>query len=134
MTQMIKRIKGINIYVTDQQRALDFYKDVLGLELRNDQAYNYEGKSYRLIVVAPVGAESGFNLEPAELYASYNQAPGAFLGITFAVADVDALHEQLKAAGVTVSQEPTTEWWGRTMMFTDPDGNQLVGWQDVEGA
>jgi len=131
---MIKRIKGINIYVTDQQRALDFYKDVLGLELRNDQAYNYEGKSYRLIVVAPVGAESGFNLEPAELYASYNQAPGAFLGITFAVADVDALHEQLKAAGVTVSQEPTTEWWGRTMMFTDPDGNQLVGWQDVEGA
>ncbi len=134
MTQMIKRIKGINIYVTDQQRALDFYKDVLGLEVRNDQAYNYEGKSYRLIVVAPVGAESGFNLEPAELYASYNQAPGAFLGITFAVADVDALHEQLKAAGVTVSQEPTTEWWGRTMMFTDPDGNQLVGWQDVEGA
>jgi len=134
MTQMIKRIKGINIYVTDQQRALDFYKDVLGLEVRNDQAYNYEGKSYRLIVVAPVGAESGFNLEPAELYASYNQAPGAFLGITFAVADVDALHEQFKAAGVTVSQEPTTEWWGRTMMFTDPDGNQLVGWQDVEGA
>ena len=51
-------------------------------------------------------------------------AKGAYAAITFAAEDLDALYEQLEAAGAEVVQEPTDQDYGvRDCAFRDPSGN-----------
>ena len=48
---VITRARSIGIYVTDQERALAFYRDTLGFELRNDVGY----QGMRWLTVGPPG-------------------------------------------------------------------------------
>jgi catechol 2,3-dioxygenase-like lactoylglutathione lyase family enzyme len=118
------------ILVHDPDQALAFYRDTLGLELRNDVAR----ENYRWITVgAP--AQPGvaivltnyLNGSPADSDAlAALLAKGALNGVHFNTDDLDATFEQLQAANAEIVQEPTDQPWGtRDCAVRDPSGNMV---------
>lgn len=121
------------ISVDDHDKALAFYQDVLGLEVRND--VKYEGM--RWISVGPAAQpEVNIVLEPPGVDPNATaadraalielQAKGLLRGVNFATDDVDALFERVSASGADVLQEPLDQPYGvRDCAFRDPAGNAL---------
>ncbi|PZS19305.1 MAG: lyase [Pseudonocardiales bacterium] len=118
------------ITVHDQDAALAFYRDVLGLELRNDMAF----EGFRWVTLSPPSqpdveivldvAEMGRPADAQTLKALL--AKGSLSGVIFATDDCDATFEKLSAAGAEVVQEPIDQPYGvRDCAFRDPSGNQL---------
>src|SRR5215218_2569282 len=98
---MIDRVGTVSIFVQDQNRAKDFYTNVLGFELRTDAPLS-PGSSARWIAVAPNGAATEVILYlPDENWEHYRQVVGQSQAVTFNVTDMAALHADLKAKGVT---------------------------------
>lgn len=102
----------VNVFVSDFERALAFYRDTLGL--------------------VPATADAQFG------YASFNAGPisfaiaqtddaalvGRHTGVGFMVDDIDASYEKMRAAGVSFDMPPTAQPWGGTLaLFKDPDDN-----------
>ena len=115
----IIEVRTINIPVTDQERALQFYVGALGFEKRLDAPY---GDGQRWIEVAPAGAATTVALAPPGTAG----AIGIDTGIRFATSDAEADHTDLKSRGVDVDAE-IIRWPGVPPMFglRDPDGNTL---------
>ena len=116
------------VQVHDPDLALAFYRDSLGLELRNDVA---RGDSRWITVGA--ASEPGVaivltnyvNGSPADgdVVAAL-LAKGAMNGIHFHADDLDATFEELRASGAEIVQEPTDQPWGtRDFAVRDPSGN-----------
>ncbi|MFF7551360.1 VOC family protein [Streptomyces olivaceus] len=121
------------IAVDDPDKALAFYRDVLGMEVRND--VGFEGMRW-VTVGSPAQPDVDIVLEPpladpnapaadrramAELLAK-----GMLRGVIFATDDVDATFERVRAAGAEVLQEPVDQPYGvRDCAFRDPAGNML---------
>ncbi|MDT0270754.1 VOC family protein [Streptomyces sp. DSM 44915] len=114
----IARTQLVSLPVSDQDRARDFYVDVLGLELVRD---NPMGPDQRWVEVAPAGAETGITL----VTWFPTMPPGSLRGLVLQTEDVDAEIDRLRAAGVPV-EGPDDAPWGRFGTLTDPDGNGLV--------
>ncbi|WP_141846962.1 VOC family protein [Lapillicoccus jejuensis] len=120
-----------SIYVLDQDRALDFYVGVLGLEKASDVDFGV----MRWLTVKVPGDEREILLEkpgaPAHDPATAETvrelvAKGAGGGwLAFQVEDVDAVHAELVAAGVEITQPPTDMPYGRDFGARDPFGNTL---------
>ncbi|HLG70936.1 MAG TPA: VOC family protein [Chloroflexota bacterium] len=117
MTQVFD-IYTIGVPVTDQQRALDFYTDKLGLEKRAD--YQMRG-GRRWIEVAPPRAAVTIALVPA----THEVPTGVGTGIRLKTSDADADNSQLRVDGVDTDE--VLRWPGVPPMFVfrDPDGNRL---------
>jgi catechol 2,3-dioxygenase-like lactoylglutathione lyase family enzyme len=121
------------IPVDDHDKALAFYRDVLGLEVRND--VSYEGMRW-ITVGSPSQPELDIVLEDAvadpnasssdKEAAAVLLAKGLMRGAIFSTDDVDATFERIRAAGGEVLQEPIDQFWGvRDCAFRDPSGNML---------
>ena len=121
------------IAVDDHDKALAFYRDVLGLEVRNDVAF--EGMRW-VTVSSPIQPDVEIVLEPPS--ASPDASPadkqamaellakGILRGVIFSTSDCDALYERVRDSGADVLQEPTDQPWGaRDCAFRDPAGNLL---------
>ena len=69
----------------------------------------------------------GLTRDGVHLHVSSFPGDGVFGGVVFLVVeDVDALHAELKAKGVTIDLEPTDQSWGnREMYIHDPDNNSI---------
>jgi catechol 2,3-dioxygenase-like lactoylglutathione lyase family enzyme len=116
------------VIVHDPDLALSFYRDVLGLELRNDVAKG----DFRWITVG-AASQPGvaivltnyLNGSPADTDAvAALVAKGALNGVHFHSDDLDGTFEQLRAAGAEIVQEPTDQPWGtRDLAVRDPSGN-----------
>jgi catechol 2,3-dioxygenase-like lactoylglutathione lyase family enzyme len=116
------------VLVHDPDLAVAFYRDTLGLELRNDVAR----EQFRWITVG-AAAQPGvaivltnyLNGSPADSDALAGLlAKGALNGVHFHTDDLDATFEKLKAAGAEIVQEPTDQPWGtRDCAVRDPSGN-----------
>ena len=121
------------IPVDDHDKALTFYRDALGLEVRNDVAF--EGMRWvtvgspsqpdvEIVLEPPVadpGASSADKDAAAELLAK-----GLLRGVIFRTDDCDATFERIRAAGGEVLQEPMDMPYGvRDCAFRDPSGNML---------
>ncbi len=118
------------VLVHDPDQALAFYRDTLGLELRNDVAR----EDCRWITV---GATSQPNVaivltnylngSPADSDAlAALIAKGALNGVHFNTDDLDATFQQLQAANAEIVQEPTDQPWGtRDCAVRDPSGNMV---------
>lgn len=123
---MINQIGTVSIFVSDQDRAKDFYTNVLGFELRTD-APLYPGASARWVAVAPEGAATEVILYlPDENWAHYRQVVGQSQALTFNVTDMNMLHADLKAKGVKFIQEPDQQPWGNYAIIQDSEGNRLI--------
>ena len=125
------RLSNCFIAVDDHEKALVFYRDVLGLEVRNDVAY--EGMRW-LTVGPPSQPDVNIVLEPPCVDASPADrevmeqllAKGLLRGVIFATDDVDATFERIRASGAEVLQEPMDQHYGvRDCAFRDPAGNLL---------
>ena len=118
---MITKARAINIYVKDQERAVDFYVNKLGFEKLRDEP---NGPDARWIEVAPPGAESVMILyTPPGLESRI----GGFSNIVFDCDDMDATYEQMHSRGVVFSQPPEVQPWGMKMaIFKDIDDNEFV--------
>ncbi|WP_374774548.1 VOC family protein [Streptomyces sp. NBC_01310] len=121
------------IAVDDHDKALAFYRDVLGLEVRND--VGFEGMRW-VTVGSPGQPDVEIVLEPplADRNASPSDrqamaellAKGLLRGVIFSTDDVDATFERIRAAGGEVLQEPIDQPYGvRDCAFRDPAGNML---------
>jgi catechol 2,3-dioxygenase-like lactoylglutathione lyase family enzyme len=134
------RFEHVSITVSNLDRSIAFYRDLIGLELKQvgevDAPYigeivGVEGTSIRL---AEFHLHDGLLLELFEYRSPSGQAvrprtwdPGA-THIAFQVDDIDAFWSRLKEAGVeTRSDDPIViddpRWYGvRCAYFSDPDG------------
>jgi catechol 2,3-dioxygenase-like lactoylglutathione lyase family enzyme len=122
------------VQVHDPDLALAFYRDALGLELRNDVAREIARESFRWITV---GAASQPDVEivltnyvnggPADGDAlAALLAKGALNGVHFHTHDLDATFEKVRASGAEIVQEPAEQPWGvRDCAFRDPAGNLI---------
>jgi catechol 2,3-dioxygenase-like lactoylglutathione lyase family enzyme len=118
------------VIVHDPDLALAFYRDVLGLELRNDV-----GKGdFRWLTVGAasqpdvaVVLTNYLNGSPADQDAVAGLiAKGALNGVHFHSDDLDASFEKLRASGAEIVQEPTDQPWGtRDLALRDPSGNMV---------
>jgi len=118
------------VLVHDPDLALTFYRDTLGLELRNDVARG----DYRWVTVgAPSQPGVGIvltnylNGSPADIDAlAALLAKGALNGVHFSTDDIDATFEKVRDAGGEIVQEPTDQPWGtRDCAVRDPSGNMI---------
>ena len=118
------------IQVHDPDLALAFYRDTLGLEVRNDVARD----SFRWITVGSA-TQPGVAIvltnylnggpDDNDLIAALI-AKGALNGVHFQTDDLNAAFEKVRAAGAEIVQEPTDQPWGnRSMLFRDPDGTAI---------
>jgi predicted enzyme related to lactoylglutathione lyase len=122
----ISKLANVIIPVADQDRAVEFYIEKLGLEKRVELPF---GPDFRWIEVAPAEADTAIALCPP----GPGVTPGGKqTGISLQTDDVDAYHAELKARGVDVDAEvgrfgdaiPATFW------LRDHEGNIL---QVVQG-
>ncbi|MDT7845090.1 VOC family protein [Streptomyces justiciae] len=115
----------VTLPVSDQDRALRFYTDVLGMTVTADR----DMPQGRWLQVAPEGAQTVFTLSGPGMGGF---EPGSARGIMLVTTDVDADCARLAEAGVSV-QGPDELPWGRMAAFTDPDGNGLMLLTEKEG-
>jgi catechol 2,3-dioxygenase-like lactoylglutathione lyase family enzyme len=116
------------VLVHDPDVALSFYRDTLGLEMRNDVAR----EDFRWITVG-AASQPGvaivltnyLNGSPADGDAlAALLAKGALNGVHFHTDDLDATFEKLRASDAEIVQEPTEQPWGtRDCAVRDPSGN-----------
>jgi catechol 2,3-dioxygenase-like lactoylglutathione lyase family enzyme len=111
-------IHTVGIPVSDQERALRFYTDVLGLNAQVDRAL---GNGARWVEVGPARSSVTLALELARADAPV----GLETGIRLVTLDADAEHARLESLGVEVGE--VLRWPGVPPMFTfrDQDGNRL---------
>ena len=118
------------VQVHDPDLALAFYRDALGLEVRNDVAR----EGFRWITVGPTsqpGLEivltNYVNGGPADGDALATLlAKGALNGVHFHADDLDASFEKVRASGAEIVQEPAEQPWGvRDGAVRDPAGNLI---------
>src|SRR3954471_15098683 len=97
---MIDRVGSVSLFVSDQDRAKEFYTKVLGFELREDAPLS-PGSTSRWLAVAPAGAQTYVVLYlPDENWEHYKQVVGKSQAMTFNVSDMAALHADLNTKGV----------------------------------
>jgi len=116
------------VQVHDPDAALGFYRDKLGLEVRNDVA----NEGFRWITVGSpnqpdvaIVLTNFVNGGPGDNDAlSALLAKGALNGVHFHTDDVDGTFEKVRDAGAEIVQEPTDQFWGtRDFAVRDPSGN-----------
>jgi predicted enzyme related to lactoylglutathione lyase len=116
---VITRASTVGIYVSDQDRALDFYIRKLGFEKLADDPM---GGGARWIEVAPQGTETHLVLftPPGQ-----EDRIGTFSNVVLSCEDIEDTYEELKGRGVEFTEEPSEQPWGMWAQFRDQDGNEF---------
>ncbi len=125
---MTVTVASMFIAVHDPDAALAFYRDGLGLEVRNDVASDgfrwvtvgAAGQDVDIVLFQPHGGRS--QVEGDALLTLVTQ--GSLQAAIFRADDLDATFERLRASGAEVLSEPASQPWGaRDCAFRDPSGN-----------
>ncbi|HEY1360554.1 MAG TPA: VOC family protein [Thermoleophilaceae bacterium] len=129
------RVANTQLWVHDQDEALAFYTEKLGMEVRADVTMPEMG-DFRWLVVAPPGqADFGIVLmaipgPPVMAAETADQVRDlmakGFAGTVFLTTDdVRAEYEELKSRGVEFSEEPEERPYGIDSGLRDPSGNSM---------
>ena len=126
-SQHIPGVGTVYLPVTDQDRALAFYRDQLGFEVRTDS----EGEGFRWIEVAPAGAYTVIALVPPT--EEDGPQPGGSAPFGFDTPNLEAAIAEFAARGVVFEDVMGGEGTGMPAMayFRDPDGNRLLLVEDA---
>jgi len=127
------RIANAQLWVHDQNEALDFYTNKLGWEVRADVTLAELG-DFRWLTVGPPGQEDfsvvlmaipGAPVMDSETGKQVRELMGkGFAGTVFlSTDDCQASYEELKARGVEFTEEPEERPYGIDSGFRDPSGN-----------
>ena len=128
---MTIELQHCNITVNDVDESIAFYRDALGLAVRNDVGSG----EYRWVTLGS-DAQPELSIVISVPHAGRSQADGDALQelltkgvlpmMLFASDDLDATFEALRASGAEVLQEPIDQPWGqRDCAFRDPSGNTV---------
>ena len=109
----LQGLDHVYYWVTDMDRAVAFYEEVLGLKLMRRDGGNWAEFDAGPIRLALHGAVEGHPVEPGGATAA------------FRVADVDAARGRLEGRGVTIDHAGEVGTWARYATFRDPDGNTV---------
>jgi catechol 2,3-dioxygenase-like lactoylglutathione lyase family enzyme len=129
---MLKTVRLSQIYVLDQDQALDFYVGTLGLEVNTDAdlgfmrwlTVNVPGEPDREILLerpGPPALDDSTAEQVRELVSK--GATGGWIGFT--TDDVHKTYEDLRAKGVEFTQEPVEQSYGTDIGLRDPFGNAI---------
>ena len=132
---MLKQLTHVNQWVHDQDEALAFYTEKLGMELREDVTMPELG-DFRWLSVGPVGqpdvaivlmAVPGPPVFDEETAAALETlvAKGAAGGLFFTTDDIQGTYDELVKRGVEFSQPPEQRPYGVDAGFRDPSGNHM---------
>jgi catechol 2,3-dioxygenase-like lactoylglutathione lyase family enzyme len=132
---MLKQLTHVQVWVHDQDEALAFYTDKLGMELREDVTVPELGNFRWLSVGVPGQDDVSITLMsipgPPVFEEETRQqilallTKGASGGLFFSTEDARKSYEELKDRGVEFTQEPTEQPYGIDAGFRDPSGNHF---------
>jgi catechol 2,3-dioxygenase-like lactoylglutathione lyase family enzyme len=115
----ITKVQLFSVPVTDQDRARDFYVNVLGMELVRETPM---GPGQRWVQVRPGGADTSITL-----VTWFESMPaGSLTGVVLETDDLEAEIARLQALGVDMDAPARNQAWGSSVVIRDPDGNRLV--------
>lgn len=137
---MLNRITHSFIHVLDQDEALGFYVGKLGMVVNTDADLGFmrwltvsppEQPDFQLALMrpGPPAYDDGTTEQVRELVAK-GAAGGA---VIFETEDCRRTYEELRAAGVEFTQEPTERFYGTDCALRDPFGNPIRITQPPEG-
>lgn len=139
---MLTRLTHATMWVTDQDEALAFYTEKLGLEVREDVSLPEFGGFRWLTVGVPGQEEVSITLlaipgppvfdEATKKLVEELVAKGASPGVMFGTDDVRGTFEELRAKGVEFTEEPTEQPYGIDAGIRDPSGNHMRIVQRIE--
>jgi predicted enzyme related to lactoylglutathione lyase len=121
-TAMLEKLAYATVFVSDQDRALDFYTNVLGFEKGFE---NPTPDGPRFLTIALKGQDFQLVLwpgTPGQAQPLQSHTPGTY---TIDTEDCRAAFETLKSRGVNFETEVLEYPWGHIAVFQDPDGNRL---------
>ena len=132
---MLKQLTHVQVWVHDQDEALDFYTNKLGMEVREDVTVPEMGNFRWLSVGLPGQDDVAITLMdipgPPVFEEETRQkildllSRGASGGLFFVTDDAQQSYEELKGRGVEFTQEPTEQPYGIDAGFRDPSGNHF---------
>ncbi|MEX1197982.1 MAG: VOC family protein [Pseudohongiellaceae bacterium] len=118
---MLQYIKFTNLPVSNQKRAVRFYREKLGMRILQNTPYKND---WRWIELGIPGAETAIVLVPKK-----NIDPDDLPALVLAVDDVQSTYEELQARGVVFTQGPQPAPWNpeqRFALFRDSEGNTVL--------
>ena len=131
---MLNKLTHVQVWVNDQDEALAFYTEKLGLEVREDVTVPEMG-NFRWLSVGLPGHDTSVVLmavpgppvfdEQTQKQIQELIAKGAASGLFFETDDIQSTYEELKSRGVEFQQEPTEQPYGIDAGFRDPSGNHF---------
>lgn len=131
---MLKQLTHVQVWVNDQDEALAFYTDKLGMELREDVTVPEMG-NFRWLSVGIPGQDVAITLMEIPGPPVFEEATrdaikallatGASGGLFFVTDDAQKSYEELKSRGVEFTQEPTEQPYGVDAGFRDSSGNHF---------
>ena len=129
---MLNALTHSQIYVLDQDQALDFYVGKLGLEVHTDAdlefmrwlTINVPGQPEREILLEVPGPP-GLDEAGTEQVRDLLSKGMVGLAAIFTTDDCRATHGELRAKGVEFTQEPVERFYGTDCAIRDPFGNQI---------
>jgi len=132
---MLKQLSHVQVWVHDQDEALAFYTEKLGMEVREDVTVPEMGNFRWLSVGTPGQDDVSITLMsipgPPVFEEETRQqildllAKGASGGLFFTADDVKKTYEELSSRGVEFTQEPTEQPYGIDAGFRDVSGNHF---------
>lgn len=133
---MIDTIGGVVIMVSDQARAVKFYAEKVGFDIRLNVPF-FGGK---WIEIAPKDSESTLSimepnpqLMPPEELEIARKNIGRNTGVWFYTSDIQSTYEDLRSKGVDITKPEKQEWGGIMSLVKDLDGNIFTLLSSPEG-
>jgi predicted enzyme related to lactoylglutathione lyase len=116
---MVGPVKTVCVFVEDQQRALEFYTQKLGFELRRNESM---GPTANWLEVAPPGAQTSLVLYPKAMMTNWQEMKPA---VRFHCTYVEDTCPPLEANGVCTPAALGEFGTRASGEFADPDGNEF---------
>jgi predicted enzyme related to lactoylglutathione lyase len=116
---VIQSLFSVAVFVTDIDRAKQFYRDALGLPCTREGSFGAEFQQ----------GDTRLGVHPA-VHPDALALVGRHTGVTFHVTDLLDFCEQLHGHGVRFINEPTQQSFGIMAMISDPDDNIFALWED----
>jgi catechol 2,3-dioxygenase-like lactoylglutathione lyase family enzyme len=132
MSTQITEIGTVFVPVSDQERALTFYTEILGFAVRADFEY---GGGHRWIEVAPTGAANSLSLVPP---GEGTTSPAHRALCALATDDIEAVHARLGDRAEPIGRQGSSRRGllgddahvrdpvPAQFLFRDPDGNRFL--------
>jgi catechol 2,3-dioxygenase-like lactoylglutathione lyase family enzyme len=129
---MLNNINISHVFVLDQDEALDFYVDKLGLEVSNDTDLGFmrwltvrvPGDPGREILLEKPGPPAIDDEAAAQIRELLTKGASGF-SVGFTTDDCRKTYKTLVERGVEITQEPTERFYGTDMGLRDPFGNAI---------